>query len=117
MMHKNGITVVHYPKFVPEGPFAMTEAKPHQDPLNEETELNAALHENGQALHDRYGKALFKLLIGLVVALVIAQLLLHYEPSRTYISPVQQMEGVPVNEPNVNDWMGENTPSLLHHSR
>ena len=57
-----------------------------------------------------------KSLIGLVLALVITQLLLHYEPSRPYISPIQQMEGVPVNEPNVNDWMVENTPSLLHHS-
>ena len=58
---------------------------------------------------------LLKLLIGLVLALVITQLLLHYEPSRPYISPIQQMEGVPVNEPNVNDWMGK-TPLSLHHS-
>lgn len=94
----------------------MTEAKHDPEQLLEEIELESALEENGQALHDRYGKALLKLLIGLAVALVITQLLLHYEPSRPYVSPVQQMEGVPVNEPNVNDWMRENTPSLLHHS-
>lgn len=72
--------------------------------------------EQGQALDDRYGKALLRLLAGLVLALIVIQLLLHYEPSRPYISPVQQMEGIPVTEPNVNDWIGGNTPSLLHHS-
>ncbi|CAM3317023.1 MULTISPECIES: DUF5359 family protein [Paenibacillus] len=70
----------------------------------------------GQALEALAGKLLFRVLIGLAAALVIMQLLLHYEPARPYISPVQQMEGVPVNEQNVNDWMGGNTPSLLHHS-
>jgi len=70
----------------------------------------------GQALDERYGKVLLRLLVGLTLALIVIQLLLHYEPSRPYISPVQQMEGIPVNESNVNDWMCGNTPSLLHHS-
>ncbi|MEC0205746.1 DUF5359 family protein [Paenibacillus lautus] len=94
----------------------MSEIVNDQDQLLEKTRLEVKHEEKGQALDDRYGKVLFKLLIWLVLALVIFQLLLHYEPSRPYISPIQQMEGVPVNEPNVNDWIGENTPSLLHHS-
>lgn len=94
----------------------MSEVVNDHDQLLEKTGLEVKEPEQGQALHDRYGHMLLKLLIGLVLALVITQLLLHYEPSRPYISPIQQMEGVPVNEPNVNDWMGENTPSLLHHS-
>jgi hypothetical protein len=94
----------------------MSEIVNDQDQLLKKTRLEVKHEEKGQALHDRYGKVLLKLLIWLVLALVIFQLLLHYEPSRPYISPIQQMEGVPVNEPNVNDWMGENTPSLLHHS-
>ncbi|MGE7826597.1 DUF5359 family protein [Paenibacillus sp. NPDC093718] len=94
----------------------MSEVVNDHDQLPKKTGLEVKDAEKGQALHDHYGKMLLKLLIGLVLALVITQLLLHYEPSRPYISPIQQMEGVPVNEPNVNDWMGENTPSLLHHS-
>jgi uncharacterized membrane protein affecting hemolysin expression len=94
----------------------MSEVVNDQDRLLEKTRLEVKREEKGQALHDRYGIMLLKLLIWLVLTLVITQLLLHYEPSRPYISPIQQMEGVPVNEPNVNDWMGENTPSLLHHS-
>ncbi|MBT2760751.1 DUF5359 family protein [Paenibacillus sp. ISL-20] len=94
----------------------MSEVVNDQDRLLEKTRLEVKHEEKGQALHDRYGIMLLKLLIWLVLALVIIQLLLHYEPSRPYISPIQQMEGVPVIEPNVNDWMGENTPSLLHHS-
>ncbi|ANY71848.1 hypothetical protein BBD41_04195 [Paenibacillus ihbetae] len=70
----------------------------------------------GQAMEALAGRLLLRVLIGLAAAMVIIQLLLHYEPARPYISPVQQMEGVPVNEQNVNDWMGGNTPSLLHHS-
>ncbi|GAB6929943.1 hypothetical protein JCM10914A_39260 [Paenibacillus sp. JCM 10914] len=72
--------------------------------------------DEGQAPGEWFGTMLLKLIIGLGIVLVITQLLLHYEPSRHYISPVQQMEGVPLNERNVNDWMGEDFSLLLHHS-
>ncbi|ACX64461.1 DUF5359 family protein [Paenibacillus sp. Y412MC10] len=94
----------------------MSQASNDQNQLRRKTRQDPMPGDKGQALNDRYGQVLLKLLIGLAFALVIVQLLLHYEPSRPYLSPIQQMEGVPVNEPNVNDWMGENTPSLLHRS-
>ncbi|GIP02284.1 DUF5359 family protein [Paenibacillus sp. JNUCC32] len=94
----------------------MSQSSNDQNQLRRKTRQDPMPDDKGQALHDRYGQVLLKLLIGLAFALVIVQLLLHYEPSRPYLSPIQQMEGVPVNEPNVNDWMGENTPSLLHRS-
>ncbi|MGG3282443.1 DUF5359 family protein [Paenibacillus solani] len=87
-----------------------------QDQMTGTKNVDWTAEEQGQALDERYGKVFLRLLIGLILTLIVIQLLLHYEPSRPYISPVQQMEGIPVNEPNVNDWMCGNTPSLLHHS-
>ncbi|WP_144029235.1 DUF5359 family protein [Paenibacillus campinasensis] len=77
---------------------------------------NRLLDKPASELFDRFGSVLLRMLVCLLVALISLQLLLHYKPARPYVSPVDQLEGVPLDEQNVKDWMMGNIPSLLHHS-
>lgn len=83
--------------------------------LDNKAKKNASGKSETELL-DRFGKVLLRMLAWLLIALIGLQLLLHYKPVRPYVSPIDQLEGVPLNEQNVKDWMMENIPSLLHHS-
>ncbi|WP_234032786.1 hypothetical protein [Paenibacillus faecalis] len=62
------------------------------------------------------GNLLLKSIPWVAMMLLIFQLLLRIDSVRPFLSPVYRMEGVPIEAPNVKDWMDEKKPSFLHHS-
>ncbi|MEC0372085.1 hypothetical protein [Paenibacillus chibensis] len=57
-----------------------------------------------ERLCDQAGRLTKVLLIFLIAALIFFQSALHIQPLRAFISPVDKLDGIPVNERAVKDW-------------